>query len=257
MKDFVVVGAGVIGMMLARELAKAGASVALVDRKQCAQESSWAGGGIVSPLYPWRYAPAVTRLATWSQTSYLHLSQDLLEETGIDPELRQKGMYMVDVEDEQDAISWASEYHRPMEKVSADHLYSKEPNFAPSYESALWMPEVCSIRNPRLGQSLRASVIKDPNIAIYEDHDAQKLLLEGEKVTGIRTQNGFIKGGHTIIAAGAWSAELLRPLNVELPVDPVKGQMMVFKAEPGLLNRVVLMGGRYLIPRNDGRILVG
>lgn len=257
MRDFAVVGAGVIGLMLARELAKSGASVALIDRRQCAQESSWAGGGIVSPLYPWRYAPAVTRLATWSQSSYLHLSQDLLEDTGVDPELRQKGMYMVDVEDESEALAWAHQFHRPMEKVSASHLYDREPNFAKGYESALWMPEVCSIRNPRLGQSLRASVLKEPNITLYEDHDVERLLIENERVTGVRTANGFIKAGHTIIAAGAWSGELLQQLNVELPVEPVKGQMMVFKAEPGLLNRVILMGGRYLIPRNDGRILVG
>ncbi|SFG89187.1 glycine oxidase ThiO [Neptunomonas qingdaonensis] len=257
MSDFVIVGAGVIGMMLARELMQAGATVSLVDRSACAQEATWAGGGIVSPLYPWRYSDPVTQLATWSQSSYLHLSQDLIEETGCDPELRQKGMYMVDVEDEQDALSWAAQFNRPMSKVGASHLYAREANFCRGYQSALWMPEVCSIRNPRLGKSLRASLEKSPRVTLYEHHDVHHLLLDNDKVHGVRTAQGDINGGKTIITAGAWSAELLKPLDINLPVEPVKGQMMIFKTPVGTVNRVILMAGRYVIPRNDGRVLVG
>ncbi len=257
MSDFVIVGAGVVGMMLARELVQAGATVSLVDRLACAQESTWAGGGIVSPLYPWRYSEPVTQLATWSQSSYLHLSQDLIEETGCDPELRQKGMYMVDVEDEEEALAWAARFNRPMLKVDAAHLYSREANFCSGHNSALWMPEVCSIRNPRLGKSLRASLEKSPRVTLYEHHEVKQLLLDNGKVHGVRTAQGDITGGKTIITAGAWSGELLKSLNVDLPVEPVKGQMMIFKAPVGTVNRVILMAGRYVIPRNDGRILVG
>ena len=257
MSDFVIVGAGVIGMMLARELMQAGATVSLVDRSGCAQESTWAGGGIVSPLYPWRYSDPVTQLATWSQSSYLHLSQDLMEETGCDPELRQKGMYMVDVEDEADALAWASEFNRPMRKVDATHLYAREANFCAGYQSALWMPEVCSIRNPRLGKSLRASLEKSSRVTLHEHYEVQQLLFDNSRVHGVRTSRGDISGGKTIIAAGAWSGELLKPLGIHLPVEPVKGQMMIFKTPVGTVNRVILMGGRYVIPRNDGRVLVG
>ncbi|WP_372740193.1 glycine oxidase ThiO [Neptunomonas sp.] len=257
MSDFVIVGAGVIGMMLARELIQAGATVSLVDRSACAQEATWAGGGIVSPLYPWRYSDPVTQLATWSQSSYLHLSQDLIEDTGCDPELRQKGMYMVGVEDEQAALSWAAQFNRPMSKVGAAHLYAREANFCEGYQSALWMPEVCSIRNPRLGKSLRASLEKSPRVTLYEHHEVRHLLLDNDKVHGVRTAQGDISGGKTIITAGAWSSELLKPLGFNLPVEPVKGQMMIFKTPVGTVNRVILMAGRYVIPRNDGRVLVG
>ena len=257
MSDFVIVGAGVIGMMLARELVLGGATVSLVDRLACAQESTWAGGGIVSPLYPWRYAEPVTQLATWSQSSYLHLSQDLQEETGCDPELRQKGMYMVDVEDEKEALHWATAFNRPMQKVDSSHLYLREENFCNGYSSALWMPEVCSIRNPRLGQALRESLVKSSNVTLYEHHEVQQLLQRKGIIYGVRTSQGDITGGKTIITAGAWSGELLKPLNVDLPVEPVKGQMMIFNAPVGTVNRVILMAGRYVIPRNDGHILVG
>ncbi|MCV6611623.1 MAG: glycine oxidase ThiO [Amphritea sp.] len=257
MSDFLIVGAGVIGMLTARELAQAGASVTLIDRKACAQESSWAGGGIVSPLYPWRYSEPVTALATWSQTSYIHLAQQLLEETGLDPELRQKGMFMVDVHDEEEALAWGRKYHRPMERVKSDFLYQKEPNLVADQSSALWMPEVSSIRNPRLGRALRRSMEVTENINLVEHQTVESLLVENQAVIGVNTDEGAIYADQVVVAAGAWTQELLAPLNIDLPVEPVKGQMMLFKAPVGMINRVVLMGGRYLIPRNDGRILVG
>lgn len=255
--DFLIVGGGVIGMLLARELAQSGATVTLAEKNLCAQESSWAGGGIVSPLYPWRYSDAVTHLATWSQSSYQLLASELLDETGCDPELRQKGMYMVGVDDEEDALRWAKALHRPMSRVDADHLYRHEPQLAQGFDSALWMPEVASIRNPRLGRALRTSLQQMERVTLCEHHAVEHFLLNGEQVEGIQTQQGAIRAEKTIIAAGAWSGELLAQLGIKLPVEPVKGQMMVFKAEPGIVNRVVLSGGRYVIPRNDGRVLVG
>ncbi|UTW05636.1 glycine oxidase ThiO (plasmid) [Amphritea atlantica] len=257
MSDYLIIGAGVIGMLTARELAQSGADITLVDMNNCAQEASWAGGGIVSPLYPWRYSDPVTALATWSQTSYIHLAQQLLEETGLDPELRQKGMFMVGVDDADEALAWGRRYQKPMEQVGADFIYQKEPGLAPGLDSALWMPEVASIRNPRLGRSLRRSMEVTPNINLIEQARVEALLVDNYAVTGVRLADRVLHGDTVIIAAGAWSGDLLAPLEVELPVEPVKGQMMLFKAPVGLINRVVLMQGRYLIPRNDGRILVG
>jgi len=257
MADFIVIGGGVIGMMTARELAQSGARVTLVERRQCAQESSWAGGGIVSPLYPWRYKAPVTQLATWSQSSYIHLADELMDETGYDPELRQKGMFMLSVDDEADALAWAAKYHRPLRKVDGEFVYRKEPNLAEGVSSAIWMPEVASIRNPRLGRALRESMVVNLNITLVEQADVTGLIANGQRIEGVKTATAEYRAAHTVIAGGAWSAQLLAPLGIELPVEPVHGQMMLFKAKPGLIDRVVLADGRYLIPRNDGRVLVG
>lgn len=257
MYDFLLLGAGVIGMMLARELAHSGARVALVDKGECARESSWAGGGIVSPLYPWRYSEPVTHLAAWSQAGYQNLAQELLECTGIDPELRQKGMYMVEVEDAEGALEWARRYHRPLAQVTAEHLYQQEPNCAPGIKQALWMPEVASIRNPRLAQALKADLQRYAGITLYEHQGVKQLLIADKRVTGAELSTGCLQAATTVITAGAWSSELLSQLAITLPIEPVKGQMLLFKAPKGLVNRVILNAGRYVIPRNDGRVLVG
>ncbi|MBY4678239.1 glycine oxidase ThiO [Marinobacterium arenosum] len=257
MSDFLVIGGGVIGMMTARELAQSGAEVTLVERRQCAQESSWAGGGIVSPLYPWRYSEPVTRLATWSQSSYIHLADELIDETGYDPELRQKGMLMLSVDDEAEALAWAARFHRPLRRVDGEFVYRKEPRLAEGVESAIWMPEVASVRNPRLGRALRESLRLNPKIRLIEQAAVSGLLIDGERISGVSTSAGEFRAEQTVIAAGAWSGELLAELGIGLPVEPVHGQMMLYRAPVGLIDRVVLADGRYLIPRSDGRVLVG
>lgn len=257
MSDFLILGGGVIGMMLARELADAGADVTLVERGECARESSWAGGGIVSPLYPWRYPSEITALASYAQQHYPDYIRGLHEETGIDPELRQDGLLFLRVADAQDALDWARREQRPLEVVDASFLYEKEPDVAPGFRDALWMPEVASVRNPRLGQSLRASLQKRSNVRLLEQTEIRRIYHEEGEVLGVEGRQMILAARRTILCAGAWTGQLLQDLDVTTAIKPVRGQMILFKAPPGLINRVVLMDGHYLIPRNDGRILAG
>lgn len=257
MADIVITGAGVIGLMTARELARGGLKVTLLDSGQAAREASWAGGGIVSPLYPWRHGEAVTRLALWSQSSYIQLAQELLQETGVDPELRQKGILMVNVQDEAEALRWGHDHFRPLVKVDGAFVHEKEPRVNEAFESAIWMPDVGSIRNPRLGRALRIYAENHPNIELRENCPVEGFCVEGERIVGVKTAQGEFRAERTILSAGAWSGGLMETLGLKLPVEPVRGQMMVFKAEPGLIDRIVMLEGRYLIPRSDGRILVG
>lgn len=257
MSDFVIVGGGVIGMMSVLQLADAGHEVTLVERRACGQESSWAGGGIVSPLYPWRYSAPISRLSSWSEGYYPELALRLLEETGIDPEYRQRGLLYLRVDDEARALAWAREVGKPLERVGADFLYDKEPAAAPGCDGALWMPTLGSIRNPRLVRALRTRLAAMPRVRLREETEVTGLRAEGGRITAVETATGPIAGEQIVVCGGAWAAELLAGVGVTLAVRPVRGQMILFRAPPGLVRRVVLMDGRYVIPRADGRVLAG
>lgn len=257
MSDFLLVGGGVVGMMLARELADAGAEVTLVERGRCGEESSWAGGGIVSPLYPWRYPAPITALATYAQAFYPKFTQQLLEETGIDPEFREDGLLFLQVADKPAALDWALKEQQQLEQVDANFLYTKEPNVAAGFENALWMPKVASVRTPRLGKALRASITQYKNIHLLENTEVYSLYQDEGDVLGVEGTQMIFSARRTVLCAGAWTGKLLETLGVETAIKPMRGQMILFKAPPKLLNRVVLMDGYYLIPRKDGRVLVG
>ena len=257
MSDFLVVGGGVIGMLTTLQLADAGHSVTLVERGECGREASWAGGGIVSPLYPWRYTAPISRLSAWSEGRYPELALRLLEETGIDPEYRQKGLLYLRVDEEAAAMAWARDLGKPLERVSADFLYAKEPAAAPGCEEALWMPTLGSLRNPRLARALSSRLQAIPRVTLLEGCEVERLEARGGRIDAVQTGRGRYRADQVVVCGGAWAASLLASVDVKLPVRPVKGQMIQFQAEPGLVRRVVLMDGRYVIPRADGRVLAG
>lgn len=253
----IIIGGGAIGMMQARELAQAGVEVTLIDKGLCGQEASWAGGGIVSPLYPWRYSEPVTALATWSQGYYGNLAESLEAESGIDPELTRHGLMMLSIEDQVEALKWASEHNNWAELIGKDEIYKLEPNLREGVGDALWMPQVGSIRNPRLMQALYKSITNEPLVSIIEESAVSALVLKAGAVVGVTVKDKVIRADNVVVTAGAWSGNLLESIEVSLPVEPVRGQMILFNAKPGVVNRVVLSDGKYVIPRRDGRVLAG
>ena len=256
-QQVVVVGGGVIGLLTAFNLATQGQAVVLLERAGVGQESSWAGGGIVSPLYPWRYSPAVTALAHWSQDFYPQLAERLFAATGVDPEVHTTGLYWLDLEDEAQALAWAAREGRPLSKVDVCAAHDAVPVLGAGYSQAIYMANVANVRNPRLVKSLKAALLALPGVTIHEQCEVAGFVLDGARVVGVNTADGAIFGDQVVLAAGAWSSELLGTLGLSLPVEPVKGQMILYKCAPGFLSSMVLAKGRYAIPRRDGHILVG
>ncbi len=254
--DFIVVGGGVMGLMLARELLSAGASVTLVEAGQCGREASWAGGGIVSPLYPWRYSPAVTALAEHAKQAFPVLCEILKEETGIDPEYTITGLLMMEADDKSDALQWASRYTVPLQVVDAEAINRLVPACAGGFSEALWMPDVANVRNPRLLQALLASLKRFPDFCLREFEPVLAIEQEGNGVRVVSHRRRY-SAAQVVVCAGAWSARLVKDLLPALPVVPVCGQMLLYQLPPGLLATIVLHEGRYLIPRVDGHVLVG
>jgi glycine oxidase len=123
------------------------------------------------------------------------------------------------------------------------------------------MPDVANIRNPRLGQALVAELQKKSNVRIIEKCQVTSFAVADGKVVAVETQNVSgekrIAGNQIILSTGAWSGLLAQKLGVDLNVVPVKGQMLLYKFDRPPVRTIMLSNGRYVIPRQDGYLLVG
>ncbi len=242
-------------MLSAIELRRSKRSVLLLERNTTGKESSWAGGGIISPLYPWRYSDPVTALAIWGQQHYAQILAELADITGIDPQHEHTGLLILEPGDDTHAIDWANEHKMPMEVVSAEQSQFIEPEVGVA-RKGIWMPSIGNLRNPRIVKALRR-LLEIEGIDIRENTEVGRILSNKGKVTGVSCNHGDFSSDQVLVAGGAWSAELVKGLGSDLGIEPVLGQMILFKAPPGFLKRMVLYKDRYAIPRRDGRVLMG
>lgn len=256
-RETIIVGGGVIGLLSTYLLANAGQEVVLLESGEMGTEASWAGGGIVSPLYPWRYSTAVTALAHWSQEFYPQLGEHLLEQTGIDPEVYETGLYWLDLEDENEALAWAERQGRSLGRVPMEQVHAAVPELGEGFSRAVFMPGVANVRNPQLLRALQEALVTMPNVRVIERCPVTGFIRDGERILGVQTTQGEMRADRVVVAAGAWSGNLLATLGLELPVKPMKGQMILFKCADDFLPSMVLAKRRYAIPRRDGHILVG
>ena len=252
--DITIIGGGVIGLLTAREFIKAGASVTIIEKNLLGQESSWAGGGILLPLYPWRQAQAITDLVIQSLKLYPNLAEDLFNDTQINPEWHPCGLLISKNPDIELAIQWCERNHIPFD-YAGDEFFT-QLNTTPL--NPLWMPSIAQARNPRLVRALKQYLINH-GCDIREHCALAAVIHDHHRVNAISTSVGKLAVNELIIAAGAWTGQLFReniPTNIP-NIAPVKGQMILFDAEPNTLKHIILDNDQYLIPRLDGKVLAG
>ncbi|BAO45253.1 glycine oxidase ThiO [Thiolapillus brandeum] len=258
MSDLLVIGGGIIGLLTARELRLAGAEVAILEQNDApARESSWAGGGIISPLYAWRYPDSITRLARIGHRVYPGLSQQLHEDTGIDPEYTRSGLFIHTRKEERDlALNWAREWNYRISLESGATLQQLEPARLKPPEPLLWMPEMGQVRNPRLVKAL-VQDLRNRGVRIHTHAPVVDFRYDKGLVREAVTPTARFPADRIILCTGAWTTRLARTLPPAPDIRPVRGQMLLFKTEPGLIRHMMLEENRYVIPRRDGRILFG
>ncbi|MFN3919122.1 MAG: glycine oxidase ThiO [Methylohalobius sp.] len=254
--DCLIVGGGIIGLLCARELNSIGWRVEVLDRGAIGCEASWAGGGILSPLYPWRQPGPIVQLALWSRKHYPELIKALIRDTGIDPEWQQCGMLWLDLEDIETACRFCQQHKIDWENISPKAVEKRWPGLKRFTGESLWIPEIGQIRNPRLLKALKHDLNRR-GVPLKENTPVIGWRVRGDRIVSAMTTTGEIRADVFIVTAGAWASSWQMDGLWQPDIRPIKGQMLLIKALKGMLQQIVQRGEHYLIPRLDGRILVG
>jgi glycine oxidase len=260
MHDVIIIGGGVIGLTLACDLAGEGLAVAIFDQGPFGQESSWAGAGILPPGNPVSAESPQARLRAASHVLWPSFSDLLRDETGIDNGYRRCGGLEVRLGGAPDALcdevsTWRRE-GVAVEVLAPDALRESETALSRDVASAYRLPEMGQVRNPRHLKALMALAVKR-GVALFPGTPVYGFDRRGEEIAAIETAAGRYQAGQFVIASGAWSGRLLNAAGCRAAVRPVRGQIVLLVAHPFLLRHVVNVGPRYLVPRGDGRLLVG
>ncbi|SIN95295.1 glycine oxidase [Nitrosomonas cryotolerans ATCC 49181] len=242
-QDVIIIGAGIIGLATAERLLTQGATVTILERNEAGQESSWAGGGILSPLCPWHYSDDVTRLTSYSARLFPAWINALQHATNIDAEYEVSGMQVLPPYNSQAAQHWCAAHGMQLH-------HHAEPG------QALFLPDIAQVRSPRLLRALQHRVITLGG-RIVEYCTVHNVMVTRRRVNALATSSGRWHADYYIVTAGAWSKEILGAQAFGLDIKPIRGQMLLFKFATPPVRTLLLQQNLYLIPRRDGHVLVG
>lgn len=239
-----VIGAGVSGLSAALSLLQRGVRVTLLERGEVGAESSWAGGGIVSPLLPWDYAEPLSRLALRSMAAYAGWIAGIEAQSGGSVEFWRCGMQVHGVAEPDAALAWCRAHGLAAQREAAQS------------DDTLWLPGIAQVRNPRLVAALREAVAKLGG-KVHTHCAAESVTAQAGRLLAVHTTQGTFMADQFVLATGAWAGLALPGLPAAPHIRPIRGQMLLFKLEPGVLDTILYRNGLYLIPRRDGHVLVG
>ncbi|WP_437202849.1 glycine oxidase ThiO [Planctomicrobium sp. SH664] len=254
--DFFIVGSGAIGLTIAWELARTGASVTVIDKGALGREASWAGAGMIPPG-ELGTAPGGHHLAAYSSSLWPEFTAELLSQSGIDNGYRRCGGITIGTPEEVAPAEAAwSDLQIPLQRVEGPELRTLAPELNSDFESALWFPTFAQVRNPRQLQALTAAC-RQLGVRFVTGDAVREWQLSGETITAAMTDNSTYHAGRFIVATGAWTTPLLQPLGWTPRIEPVRGQIVLLRTPSPILKQVIERGTRYLVPRDDGRVLIG
>ncbi len=254
--DVLIVGGGVIGLSTAYFLARAGARVAVLDQGELGRQASWAGAGIISPVSLDHARTPLEVLRARSCALYPELSRDLREQTGIDNGYFVcGGLEVPEGDEEAPADEWRGE-GIAFTRLDGAGLRRLEPGLAPGIDHGYYLPEMAQVRNPRHLRALQAACTR-MGVTLVPDCPARALVLDGGRVRAVETEKGPFAAGKFLLAAGAWTEALLEQAGWRPGIRPVRGQIALLETCVPGPRPILLSGKRYLVPRADGRLLVG
>lgn len=259
--DLLIVGGGVIGLATARDAAARGLRVTLLERKTCGREASWAAAGMLSPLGEALQPGPFLQFGLDSLEAYPAFVAELEEETGIGVELRKCGKLRLALSGDEEErlrarLHWARDRDLDARWLKPGELRAEEPALAAPALGGLLLEDDFRVDNRALARALVES-LRLRGVSIREGVEARGVDVRNGRARAVLLEDGeSVPASAVLLAAGAWTGTL-EGLPFPVPVRPVRGQMMALRLDAPPSRRVLESEEVYLVPRDDGRILVG
>ncbi|NPA58456.1 MAG: glycine oxidase ThiO [Aquificae bacterium] len=253
----IIIGGGIIGLSIARELQKAGYTITVIDRQRVGRGSSWAAGGMLAPQSEGLEPGVFLDFCLESRQMYPSFVEELERETDMSVGYWKSGIFCPAYsEEEEEELKRKLETYKSMglsgNWIDRETLEGRYPSIGREIRGGVFYPDDGQVDNRLLMLALERYA-RYRGIELVEFNPVKKVVVNGGKFKGVRTATGLVEGDFCIITAGAWSSEF-----INLPVFPIKGEMAAISSKPKDMDTVFFGSKVYLIPKKDRkRIVVG
>lgn len=272
--DVLIIGGGVIGLAIAERAQRDGLQTTVLDKGPMGAESSWAGAGMLTCRPRPRHVPGQLDyhdLTHYSVSLYREWAARLFEETGVDTGYRVCGALEVALagfnpnpaREKTDFNTWAEACNSRgirARVIDAKEAAELEPNLQREIAGVLEFPDEAQVRSPWLTRALSASILKNGGL-LKPGIEAADIDICGSSVQGVVLADGQkISASRVVVCTGAWTAGLPSLIKIAprcARIHPVRGQLLCYESERGLCRRLLTSSGHYIVPREDGVVLVG
>ena len=263
-RDVAVVGGGPVGLASAWRAAERGLSVIVLD---AGEPGAWhVAAGMLAPVAEAQFGEdALLALNLRAAAGFAAFCAELADASGHDPQLHRTGTLVVARDrDEAEELDRLLAFRRriglDVERLLPTRARRAEPALAPTVRLALEIAGDHSVDPRRLVAALRAA-LRAAGGELHAPARVAAVRRDGERVTGVDLEDGRVVHARAVLLApGAQAARLGGlPAGVAVPVRPVKGQVVRLRdpGGPGLVTRTVRTRDAYLVPRPDGRYVLG
>jgi glycine oxidase len=259
MQDVVVIGGGVVGLAVARELAQ-DQSVLLIERGAAGEGTSWAAAGMLSPQSEADDAGPFFQLSLASMRMFRQFAGDVHADSGIDPEYIEDGVLVLASSDKdlatlQSRARWQTAAGLRAQILSYSDVSKLEPLITAEIRGALLLENDHQVAPRRLTKALAEACVRG-NVAFRSGSAVDRILTANGRVTGVHVGAETISADRVVVATGVWSAAI-KGLDPPIPVYPRKGQILSLTMAHRMFRHMIRLGHTYFVPRRDGELVVG
>jgi glycine oxidase len=254
-----------MGLGIAWRLAQAGGAVTVYDRAEAGHGASWAAAGMLAAAVETEPGEeALLALTLESQRMWPDFARELEAASQISVGYRDEGTIVVALtRDDAEQLRFSYDFQKglglELEWLSGGEARCREPHLRPGIPGAVWSPRDHQVENRCLARAL-AEAAQRAGVVLHEHNPVREVEFAGGRACGVVTERGRDTADVVVLAAGAWSREIAGiPAAYLPPVRPIKGQMLAVRMDPAtpLLRHVIWLPRGYLVPRRDGRLVVG